>query len=265
MGAPAEGASHDHASHGAPPPSWKLTSLSEGAVLLGNLGNVHRKVTTTNSQAQAYFDQGLALTYGFNHDEAARSFAKAGALDPTCALCFWGAAYTLGPNYNIPMLPDRAQAAWDALQRARAAAGAASPAEHDLIEALSKRYKGPEYLEPPAMQPYVEAYAAAMRTVAQAHPDDLDVQVLYAEAQMNVNPWRLYALDGTPAPGTLDAVHTLESVLAAAPEHAGANHYYIHAVEASREPGKALPSARRLGGLVPGAGHLVHMPAHIFQ
>jgi tetratricopeptide (TPR) repeat protein len=258
-------AGHDHGEHTGAVPSWTLSTLSEGAQLLGNLGAVHRKVTTSSAEAQAYFDQGLALTYGFNHDEAARSFAKAGSLDPSCASCFWGAAYTLGPNYNIPMLPERARAAWEALERARAAAPGASPVERDLIAALSKRYAGPEYLDPPAMQPHVVAYAEAMRGVASTHPDDLDAQVLYAEAVMNVNPWRLYSLDGVAAPGTLDAVAALEGVLARAPEHAGANHYYIHAVEASRQPERALPSARRLGSLVPGAGHLVHMPAHIFQ
>lgn len=180
-------------------------------------------------------------------------------------MCWWGAAYTLGPNYNIPMLPDRAEAAWDAVQRAKAAASGASPVEQALVESISKRYAGPQYLEPPAMQPYNEAYAAAMRDVAKRFPDDLDVQVLFAEAMMNVNPWKLWTPAGDPAPGTEEIVATLEGVLAKAPDHVGANHYYIHAIEASNHPEKAIASADRLGTMVPGAGHLVHMPAHIYQ
>jgi tetratricopeptide (TPR) repeat protein len=259
----ADGAAAAHAAHAAEP--WTLPKLAEGAQLFGNLGKVQRGVTTRSPEAQAYFDQGLALTYGFNHDEAARSFAKAALIDPGCAMCFWGAAYTLGPNYNMPLLPERAQAAWEAVTRAQASAAASAPVEQALIAALAKRYRGPEYVDPVGMQAYNEAYAAAMREVAAKFASDLDVQTLYAEAVMNVNPWKLWTPDGKPNPGTEDAVRALEAVLKAAPEHAGANHYYIHAVEASKEPGRALPSAKRLGGLVPGAGHLVHMPAHIFQ
>jgi tetratricopeptide (TPR) repeat protein len=251
---------HEHAA-----PAWTLEQLASGAKLLQQLGTVRRAVTTESREAQAYFDQGLALTYGFNHDEAARSFAKAGAIDPACALCFWGVAYTLGPNYNMPLLPERAQAAWDALGRAQAQAAHASPVEQALIGALSQRYKGPQYLDPPQMQPYLEAYAAAMRGVVEQFPQDDDVQALFAEALMNVAPWKLWSASGEPAPVTLDAVKALETVLARSPEHVGANHYYIHAVEASKTPDRALVAARRLGGLVPGAGHLVHMPAHIFQ
>lgn len=257
----AEGAAH--AGHAAP--GWTLEGMASGAKLLGNMGNVHRKVTTANAEAQAYFDQGLALTWGFNHDEAARSFAKASALDTSCGLCYWGVAYTLGPNYNMPMLPERAHAAWEALGRAESASAAATPTERALIGALAKRYAGPEYVAPAAMQAYSQAYSGAMKEVAASYPDDDDVQALYAESIMNLNPWKLWTPQGEPAPGTLDAVRTLETVLARAPNHPGANHYYIHAVEASTEPGRALPAARRLGGLVPGAGHLVHMPAHIYQ
>jgi tetratricopeptide (TPR) repeat protein len=253
------------ASADAHPPSWSLDELAKSAVKLDDLGDVHRTITTSSPEAQAFFDQGLALTWGFNHDEAARSFAKAGALDADCAMCWWGAAYTLGPNYNIPMLPDRAEAAWDAIGRAKAAAAKATPVEQALVEALSKRYAGPQYLEPPAMQPYNEAYAGAMRDVAKAFPDDLDVQVLFAEAMMNVNPWRLWTPAGDPAPGTEELVAALEGVLAKSPTHVGANHYYIHAIEASKTPEKGIAAADRLGALVPGAGHLVHMPAHIYQ
>jgi tetratricopeptide (TPR) repeat protein len=247
------------------PEVFTLSRLAEGAQLLDNLGKTARVVSTSSPEAQAFFNQGLALAFGFNHDEAARSFARAAELDPSCALCLWGAAYTLGPNYNIPLLPDRAQAAWAAITRAQALLDRASPAERGLISALAKRYKGPEYLDPVAMQPFNEAYAGAMRDAARSFPDDLDIQVLFADAAMVVRPWQLWGLDGTPAPGTEEILTTLEAVLAKQPEHVGANHLYIHAVEASKKPERALASAERLAALVPGAGHLVHMPAHIFQ
>lgn len=255
---------HDH-HHGSSEPAWSLDELATGAVKIADLGAIHRSVTTDSAEAQAFFDQGLALTFGFNHDEAARSFAKAGSLDPDCAMCWWGAAYTLGPNYNIPMLPERAAAAWDALERARRAAAKATPVEQRLVDALSKRYAGPEYVEPPAMQPYNEAFADAMREVAKRFPDDFDVQALFAEAMMNVRPWQLWTPAGDPAPGTEEILATLEAVLTKMPEHVGANHYYIHVIEASKTPGKGEAAADRLGQLVPGAGHLVHMPAHIYQ
>ena len=253
---------HGH-EHGA----WTLEGLAEGAVLLPGLEGVQRPVNTSSKQAQAFFNQGLALTYGFNHDEAARSFARAAELDPQCAMCFWGAAYALGPNYNFPMLPERAKAAWDAITRAQkiVANGEPSPVEKALIEALSTRYSGPEYVDPVAMQPYKAAFAQAMAEVATDFPDDLDVQTLYAEALMNVNPWQLWTRDGMPNPGTPEIVSTIESVLERDPDHVGANHYYIHAVEASKQPERAEAAADRLGALLPGAGHVVHMPAHIYQ
>ncbi|WP_426750409.1 hypothetical protein [Myxococcus sp. Y35] len=255
------GASASAAEHSAP----TLDGLAEGAVLLDGLGTQERKVTTASPEAQAYFNQGLRLTYGFNHDEAARSFARAAQLDPTCAMCFWGVALVLGPNYNLPMLAENAPAAWEALQRARQLAPRAAPVEQALIGALEKRYPGPQGLPPEKMAPFNEAYAGAMADVAARFPDDLDVQTLHAEALMDRNPWKLYSLDGEPAPGTEQIVATLESVLARDPNHLGANHYYIHAVEASRHPEKAEPSADRLGKLAPKAGHIVHMPAHIYQ
>jgi hypothetical protein len=174
-------------------------------------------------------------------------------------------AWTLGPNYNVPMLPDRAQAAWDALQAARERATRARPVEQALISALSSRHRGPQPVDPAGQQPMNEAFAAAMREVAKVHPADDDVQVIFAESMMDVNPWRLWSLDGKPAPGTEEIVATLERVLARAPQHPGANHYYIHVVEASSSPGRAVPSSERLPGLMPAAGHIVHMPAHIFQ
>lgn len=250
----------------APPAS--IRRLAEGAVQLDGLGR-HRRVVHATAEAQRYFDQGLALTYGFNHDEAARSFARAAEIDPSCAMCFWGAALVLGPNYNVPMLPHRAEAAWAALERARLlverAPGAEKPADRALVLALTRRYKGPEAVPPAAMQRYSEAYAAAMRDVARRYPVDDDVQVLFAESLMDVKPWKLWTLEGDPTPGTPEIVATLERVLARSPEHPGANHYYIHAVEASRHPEAAEPVADRLTELMPGAGHIVHMPAHIYQ
>lgn len=255
------GTSAAAAEHSAP----TLDSLADGALLLDGLGTHERQVTTASPQAQAFFNQGLRLAYGFNHDEAARSFARAAQLDPTCAMCFWGVALVLGPNYNMPMLAESAPAAWDALQRARQLAPRTTPVEQALITALVQRYPGPEALPPEKMAPFNEAYASAMADVAARYPDDLDVQTLHAEALMDRNPWKLWSLDGAPAPGTEQIVATLESVLTRDPHHLGANHYYIHAVEASPHPEKAEPSADRLGALAPKAGHIVHMPAHIYQ
>lgn len=244
---------------------WTLSRLAVGSKLLGNLGSVRRSITHRVPDAQELFNQGLALTYGFNHDEAARSYARAAEIDPTCAMCFWGAAYTLGPNYNMPLLPDRAQAAWEAIVAAQKVAPQAAPVEQALIAALAKRYAGPTWVAPEEMAAYNRAYADAMRQVAQEYPEDWDVQTLYAEALMNLNPWKLWTADGQPTEHTEEIVRVLERVLARVPDHAGANHFYIHAVEASKTPQRAVPAAERLGSLVPGAGHLVHMPAHIFQ
>ncbi|HKY92655.1 MAG TPA: hypothetical protein VJM11_16520 [Nevskiaceae bacterium] len=250
---------------GSFPPPEKLADWANGAKLFDNLGTFHRKVTTSSPEAQKWFDQGMRLVWGFNHDESTRAFVKAGTLDPGCASCWWGAALTMGPNYNVPMLPDRAKAAYDAIGRAKAAAPKATPVEQALIAALDKRFAGPEPLDPVAMQPYLQAFSKAMGEVAAQYPDDLDVQVMYAETLMNLNPWKLWSLDGKAAPGTDVIVGKLESVLAKDPKHPGANHYYIHAVEASPEPGKAVASADRLPSLMSGAGHMVHMPAHIYQ
>lgn len=246
----------------APP---EIERIAEGARLSEGLGDLHREVTTRSAEAQAYFDQGLRLTFAFNHDEAARSFARAAVIDPTCAMCFWGASFTLGPNYNVPMLPDRAAAAWAALTAARDSLEGKTAVERDLVAALARRYPGPEYLDPVAMQPHAEAFANAMREVAARHPDDDDVQVLFAEALMDLRPWKLWTAAGEPEPGTMEIVTTLETVLARSASHPGANHYYIHAVEASRDPARAVMAADRLGSMMPNAGHLVHMPAHIYQ
>jgi tetratricopeptide (TPR) repeat protein len=256
----------DHAEHAAqPPPGSTLTQWAEGARRLGGLGTYTRTIATGSPEAQAYFDQGLLLIYGFNHDEAVRAFAKAIQLDATCAMCYWGAAEALGPNYNMPAMEERWKALWDAVQSAQKNAAHGAPVEQALIAALGKRYPGPASVPAEKMQPFNDAYAAAMREVAQRFPADDDVQVFFAEALMTANPWKLWTTDGKAAAGTGEIVETLEAVLARNPQHPGANHYYIHAVEASPHPEKAVAAAERVAGLMPGAGHIVHMPAHIFQ
>jgi tetratricopeptide (TPR) repeat protein len=243
-----------------------LTQWAEGARPFEGLGNFHRTVTTGSPAAQGYFDQGMRFLWAFNHDEATRSFAKAAELDPQCAMCYWGVSLTVGPNYNLPiMAPPRAAVAWQALQLAQQHAATTTPVEQALIGALAERYPNAQPLDPSNEGPVLVAYAQAMKTVAQRFPDDRDVQTLTAEAMMNINAWKLWTLDGVPAPGTDEIVALLEHVLAMDPQHPGANHYYIHAVEASPNPGKAVPSAERLPGMMPAAGHLEHMPAHIMQ
>jgi len=248
---------------GSPGPT--LAQWAQGVQLFDNLGNHARKVTTSSAEAQVYFNQGLRLIYAFNHDEAARAFAKAILLDPTCAMCYWGAGEALGPNYNMPAMPDRWKVLWEAVQAAQKNAAHTTPVEQALIAALGKRYSGSEPLAPEKMAQPNSGYANAMREVAKQFPDDDDVQVFFAEALMTANPWKLWSVDGKAAPGTDEIVATLANVLARNPQHPGANHYYIHAVEASPHPEQAIAAAERLPGLMPGAGHIVHMPAHIFQ
>ena len=237
------------------------------APLFDNLGAYHRQISTAVPEAQRYFDQGLRLIFAFNHDEALRAFQEAARLDPSCAACVWGAALTLGPNYNLPALPDRAQLAYSFAQMALAKKGSASPVEAALIDALALRYaKDPPKLEETGKQAALDgAYAAAMRQVAARFADDLDVATLFAESMMDLRPWKLWKPDGSPEPGTDELVATLERVLQKNPQHPGANHYYIHALEASKHPERALPSAQRVGNMMPGAGHLVHMPSHVYM
>ena len=239
---------------------------ARGAKLFSGLGNVHRTISTTSPLAQRYFDQGLALAWAFNHDEATRSFAKAAEIDPHCASCYWGVSLTVGPNYNLPFLSaERAKVAREALVKALANAQHSSPVEQDLIAALARRYPDDRPLDAGGAARVLSAYAAAMHKVAARFPDDLDVQTLYAESLMNLHAWKLWTPAGVPVPGTNEIVATLERVLSRDPDHPGANHYYVHVLEASPHPEKALESAMRLPGLAPGAGHLVHMPAHIYQ
>src|SRR6202023_3710459 len=232
------------------------------ARLIPGLGEVHHPVSTKNKQAQEFFDQGLKLVYGFNHDAARRSFMRAGELDPKLAMAHWGAALTLGPNYNLPVDLERERAGYDAVQRAVALKQNASEPERAYIDALAVRYSNDPHVDLHALD---RAYKDAMGKLAARYPDDLDAATLYAESMMNLNPWKLWTADGKPGENTEEIVSVLESVLSRDPNHLGANHYSIHAVEASAHPERALPSAERLGKLAPAAGHLVHMPAHIYS
>jgi len=229
--------------------------------LFKGMGHHARKVTTTSALAQRYFDQGLTWTYAFNHDEAIRSFTEAARLDPQCAMAWWGTALCHGPHINNPAVPlERGQAAWAALQEAVARVDHVTPAERDLIEALSHRYADPP---PEDRRPLDEAYADAMREVWLTHRDDPDVGTLYAESMMNLRPWDLWTQDGRARPGTERILAVLEEVLRLDPDNPGANHLYIHAVEPSPHPDRANAAADRLRNLVPASGHLVHMPSHI--
>jgi tetratricopeptide (TPR) repeat protein len=247
--------------HHAMPAPESHRSMPASGELLPGLGSYHHPISTRSPQAQKLFDQGLTLIYGFNHDEAIRSFQKAAKHDPGALMPLWGIAYALGPNINLPVDAEGEKKACDALQKALAAAGQAPENERAYVEALAKRYSDDPRAD---LNKLAVEYKDAMGEVAKRYPDDPDAATLYAESMMDLRPWQLWTLDGKPAPGTEDLVSVLESVLRRFPDHPGANHYYIHAVEASPHPEKALLSARRLEGMVPGAGHLVHMPAHIY-
>jgi len=228
---------------------------------MSGLGTLHHPVTTSNPQAQEFFDQGLRLIYAFNHDEAARSFQRAAELDPKRAMAYWGIAEAVGPNYNDPADDDRFLQAHVAIQKAVDLSGNASPSERAYIMAMAKRFPA----DPKAdRRQAAEAYHDAMREVSKRYPDDLDAATLFAESGMNLHPWGLWHSDGTPEAGTDEIVATLESVIRRDPDHLGAVHYYIHAVEASPSPERALAGADRLASLAPAAGHIVHMPAHIY-
>ena len=225
------------------------------------MGETTMRVSTQNAEAQKLFNQGLALVYGFNHDEAVRSFQAALKADPNFAMAWWGIALANGSNYNLPSMAEREKSAFEAIQKAQALADKASPREQDYIATLAKRYTGQENADYAALG---LTYANAMRELHQKYPEDLDAATLFAESMMNLRPWKLWTWDGKMEPGTEEIVATLESVLKRDPHHLGANHYYIHAVEAGPHAAYALPSANRLGALAPSAGHLVHMPSHIY-
>jgi tetratricopeptide (TPR) repeat protein len=237
------------------------SSGEKTAGMVRGLGRVHHPVSTRNSRAQRFFDQGLAYMYAFNHQEAERSFKRAAELDPTLAMAWWGVALAVGPNYNLDVDPEREKQAYDAIQKALSLSSKAPRNERAYIEALAKRYTN----DPTAdLKKLAVDYKNAMADLSKKYPDDLDAATLYAESMMNLRPWQLWSHDGKPAEETDEIIAVLESVMKRAPHHTGANHYYIHAVEASPQPGRALTSARRLKTLAPAAGHLVHMPAHIY-
>ena len=229
--------------------------------LVTGLGDTHHPVSTDVIQAQQFFDQGLRFIYVFNHDEAARSFQHAAELDPKLAMAFWGVAEAVGPNYNDPADPDRYKKAHDATQKALDLSSRASPTEQAYIRAIAKRFPADPNSD---LRKAAEAYRDAMQQLVSEFPDDLDAATLFAEAGMNLHPWGLWHPDGTPERGTEEIVATLESVLKRDPNHLGAIHYYIHAVEASPTPERALAGANRLAALAPNAGHIVHMPAHVY-
>ena len=251
---PAEHQEHAGHAHG------KATGSGVMPLLTG-FGTWHHRITTTSPEAQRYFDQGLRLTYGFNHEEAVRSFERAVELDAGCAMCHWGVAYALGPNINLPMDAKVEPRALAAITRAVSLKAKVTAGERALIEAMAVRYAEPAGA---ARAERDKAYADAMRVVAQKFPSDIDAQTLFADAMLNLRPWNQWTRNGAPQPGTLELVAALERALARQPNHAGACHFYIHAVEASDTPERALPCAERLPKLMPGAGHVVHMPAHVY-
>jgi tetratricopeptide (TPR) repeat protein len=233
-----------------------------GAPVFSGLGDHHHPISTRNPETQKFFDQGVKLLFGFNHAEAIRSFREAARLDPDCAICWWGVSVALGPNINLPMPDDAAAPAWQALGKARALEPKASPEERDWIEALATRYSADPKADRHAMD---AAYATAMGKLWRDHPDDLDAGVFYVEAMMDTQPWDYWELDGvTPKGHATEIVAVLEDIIRRAPEHPGALHLYIHAVEATTTPERAEAAADRLEALMPGAGHVVHMPSHIY-
>lgn len=228
--------------------------------LFDDLGTLHFRITAANGATQRYFDQGLRLTFAFNHEEAINSFTEGTRRDSSCAMCWWGIALAHGPNINAAMETTSVKPAFDAVTRARALAPSTSPIERALIEALAARYAA----TPSDRASLDSAYARAMRIVATRYGGDPTILALYAESLLDLRPWNQWTKDGRPQPGTLEVVGTLERAIAIDSTHPGACHYYIHTVEASPDPERALPCAERLPRLMPGAGHVVHMPAHLY-
>jgi tetratricopeptide (TPR) repeat protein len=243
-------------------PPRQPTADTATTPLYDNLGTLHKEITTRSQAAQQYFDQGLRLTYAFNHDEAIKSFKQGLQHDSTCAMCYWGIAYALGSNINVSMDTSAVRPAYEAVQNALKYAGGVSPLERAYIQALAKRYSS----NPSASRPALDtAWSKAIGLVSYAFPKDDDAATLYAEALMDLRPWDYWTNGGRPkASSTLKQLRVLERVVRRNPDHPGACHFYIHAIEASPDAYKALPCARRLGSLMPGAGHLVHMPTHIY-
>jgi hypothetical protein len=255
----AQAPAHKH--YDKPPQADQPAPTGELAPRLQDLGSHTFKVTTRSKQAQAFVSQGVNLAYGFNHAEAGRSFREAARLDPSCAMAYWGQALVLGPNINVPMTPEDEPKAHELAQKAVSLKGKASAREQAYIDAVAKRYTG-KAADRAAGD---KAYSEAMWAVAGRYPADLDAATFAAEAAMDLRPWNYWTGDGRPYPGTPEIVATLERVLAKNPRHPGANHLYIHAVEATKNPERAEAAADRLLKLMPGAGHMVHMPSHIYQ
>jgi tetratricopeptide (TPR) repeat protein len=243
------------------PTAESVAGADANPVLAGDLGTLHYPITTSVALAQRFFDQGLRLAYAFNHGEALRAFRKARTLDPDCAMCYWGEALVLGPNINAPMDGASVAPAFEAVTRAKALSANASAKERAMIAALTARYSADPAGDRAALD---KAYADAMQAVAASFPADDEIAMQYAESLMDLQPWDYWEGGSKPKGRTGEIVGLLEGVLARTPDHPGAIHYYIHLVEASADPKRALPYARRLGRLMPGAGHLVHMPFHIF-
>lgn len=242
--------------------TFSVSAAEEKKILLmNNIGALYHPVSTKDPKAQQYFNQGLTFIFCFNHDFAFESFKAASEIDPNLAMAYWGEALALGPNINSPMTKSKGSNAYDLIQKALSLSKNATPNEQEYIQALSKRYSN----DPQAERGKLDlAYKNAMEEVVENYPDDLDAQTLYAESVMDLTPWRLWTPDGNFMPGAEVIVSTLESVLKRDPYHIGANHYYIHAVEGSKHPEYALPSAGRLSSLVPASGHIQHMPSHIY-
>ncbi|MES2733247.1 MAG: hypothetical protein V4714_15980 [Bacteroidota bacterium] len=236
-------------------------SLSSQVPLFDRLGNLAHPVTTKSAQAQTYFNQGLRLVYGFNHYEAHRSFMEAARLDPDCAMAYWGQALALAPNINLPIDKERNDLGYEAIQKALALRSKASASERVYIEAMAKRFNKDASIQRSQLD---SVYALAMGKLANTYPNDPDANALYADAIMNRMPWNYWLKDGQPKPGVPEAIAKLESIIKRFPNHPGAHHLYIHLVEASPNPDRAVPSAEKLAALMPGAGHIVHMPSHIY-
>jgi len=235
---------------------------TSGTRMYDGFGGYARTITTDSPRAQQWFNQGIQLLYGFNHDEAIRSFQEAAQHDPECAMAWWGVSYAAGLHINNPEMPEhKAKLAWDAAQEAMKHVDQASPVEQALVRALATRY---EYPNPADRTRLDQAYADAMEQAWEQFPDDPDVGALFAESLMDLQPWDLWEPGGVPKGRTLEIAATLERVMEFDAMHPGGNHFYIHTMEASLEPEKAVPAADRLKALVPGSGHLVHMPSHIY-
>jgi tetratricopeptide (TPR) repeat protein len=237
----------------SPPVAQPTTPIS--------FGQHHHPIRTANAEAQKMFDQGLAQAFGFHHEAAIGSFERAAELDPSSPMPHWGKAWALGPNYNLDIDDARAKASYESLMKAQSLAASGAQNEKAYVDALASRYSSDPAPDRAAL---AQAFSQAMGELSRRYPDDLDAAVIYAESLMNLTPWKLWTLDGKPAANTEHIIEVLESVLLRNPNHLGANHYYIHAVEASRTPGRAFASAQRLTAIAGSSGHLLHMPAHVY-